>query len=212
MKNRSTLFDKLVCDGIITAGVKVCNSILSDMEVYGFIPQDEDDTALYSKKAIQLLDFNMKKTIVVSNRLAIVVEDYEGVGYNVKIQEKRIVHPILRAVQVQENGKEYNIPLNQVYIPKYMDKQAYIEFKSTTSYKGYGNGLLKLKGIQRKDEPVSYTYSPSEDEYLFIDSSSSNVRAVGNSFSVVCRRINPVTGNIVYDLFSSEELFLQSEL
>lgn len=209
MKNEN-LLDVLLCSGKIKSGIMVTTKLIPEMEVYGYIPLCNDERAIFADRAIFGLDFNMSNTIVVSNRLAIVYPDFSLGTYGTKLDKIRVVHPILKTIEMQENGKDYKLPLNILYIPQYINNQAYKEFKSAVVYKGYGNKLRQLEGISSKTNEelhqTEYSYTPKEEEFLFSDSSNHLVKAVGSEFCVVCRHINHVTGALTYELLQPEDL------
>lgn len=211
MKNN--LMDILHEEGTLYAGKMVSTSILPELEVYGFIPIDDDDRVIYNDDVMQLLDFKMENSLVVSNRLVIVCQDYVKYGSSTRIGEKRIVHPIVKKVSLQDNGKTYSIHLQQLHLPKFMKQDGYLEYRRCVVYRGYGNKLVKLEGISTKKNEatntVEYYYTPNSNELLFGDRLPEKPTAISSSFVVVCRRVNPVTGNVVFDLFNPEELFVK---
>lgn len=210
MKNN--LIDILHTEGSLTAGKMVCTSLLPELEVYGFIPIEENDRMIYNNDVVPLIDFKMQNTIVVSNRLVVVCQDYVK-GTLTRIEEKRIVHPITKKVSLQEDGKTYSIHLQQLYLPKFIGQEAYLEYKRCVVYRGYGNKLVKLEGIStRKNEDTNileYFYTPKCDELLFGNHLPEMSTAISSSFVVVCRRVNPVTGNIAFELFNPEEIYVK---
>lgn len=208
---KENLFDVLLCTGTLNSGAKVCSTLIPEMEIYGYIPMGEDDRSPYNSSPLLGLDFKMSNTLVVSNRLMVTYSDYNGL-MDSKIVNKRAVHPILKSVELQENGKNYELPLNKLYIPKYVFNDAYREFRRSVIYRGYGNKLRQLNGIivkqNEETHATEYYYKPEESEFLFHDTFGNEIKAVGSNFCVVCRYTNQVTGNLAYALFQPEDLVI----
>ena len=211
MSNFENILDILKHSLILRSRIIVSSTLIPEMEVYGFIPLFINNDTYLNTKSMPIIDFNMSNTIIVSNRLAITYTDYVEYGNNAKMDRIRIVHPILNIVQLQNNSKKYEIPLKTLYIPKYMDKIAYTEFRKAVVYTKSDYSLCKLEGISvnfnNNSKRNEYYYSPNNDEFLFCDIQD-QIKAVGNSFAVLCRHVNQVTGCLSYELFNPQDLIL----
>lgn len=219
---QDNLMDLLHTEGVVNAGTKVRTSVLNDMEIYGFIPMTSTGDFLSVSFKCQTVDFLMQNTKIVSDRLSIVHETFERRGGTSTVKvTKHEVHPILRCVHLQENSGNNRIPLRGLYIPQYRDDRFYLEYrKSVNPTVGSVARLERIVVVDEEDRSqprnpqtnelptiqVCY-YVPTENELLFGRDLDSPVRAVGEEFVVVCRRLNPVTGNSVLEVFNPEELY-----
>lgn len=219
---QDNLMDLLHTEGIVNAGMSVRTSVLNDMEIYGFIPITSTGDFLSISFKCQTVDFLMQNTKIVSDRLSIVHETFERRGGTSTVKvTKHEVHPILRCVHLQENGGNNRIPLRGLYIPQYRDDRFYLEYrKSVNPTVGSVARLERIVVVDEEDRSqprnpqtnelptiqVCY-YEPTDKELLFGRNIDSPVRAVGEEFVVVCRRLNPVTGNSVLEVFNPEELY-----
>lgn len=219
---QDNLMDLLHTEGVVNAGTNVRTSVLNDMEIYGFIPMTSTGDFLSVNFKCQTVDFLMQNTKIVSDRLSIDYETFERRGGTSTVKvTKHEVHPILRCVHLQENGGNNRIPLRGLYLPQYRDDRFYLEYrKSVNPTVGSVARLERIVVVDEEDRSqprnpqtnelptiqVCY-YEPTENELLFGRDLDSPVRAVGEEFVVVCRRLNPVTGNSVLEVFNPEELY-----
>lgn len=215
--------DLLHSEGVVNAGMNVRTSVLNDMEIYGFIPMTSTGDFLSTEFKSQTIDFLMNNVKIVSDRLSITYETIErrNCGRTIEKVTKHEVHPILRCVHLQENGSNHRVPLRGLYIPQYRDDRFYLEYrKSVNPTVGSVARLERIVVVDEEDRSqprnpqtnelptiqVCY-YEPTGKELLFGRDLDSPVRAVGEEFVVVCRRLNPVTGNSVLEVFNPEELY-----
>lgn len=214
--------DLLHSEGIVNAGMNVRTSILNDMEIYGFIPMTSTGDFLSVSFKSQTIDFLMQNTKIVSDRLSIIYNTFERRGGTSTVKvEKHEVHPILRCVHLQETGGNNRIPLRGLYIPQYRDDRLYLDYrKSVNPTIGSVTRLERVVVVDEEDRSMPRNpqtnelptiqvcyYEPKDNELLFGRNIDSPVRAVGEEFVVVCRRLNPVTGNSVLEVFNPEELY-----
>lgn len=219
---QDNLMDLLYSEGVLDAGMNVRTSVLNDMEIYGFIPMTSTGDFLSICFKSQTVDFLMQNTKIISDRLSIIHETIErrGGSSTVKV-EKHEVHPILRCVHLQENGGNNRIPLRGLYIPQYREDRFYLEYrKSINPTVGSVTRLERVVAVEEEDrlmprDPQTHEYPKIQvcyyetkgNEFLFSRNIDSPVRAVGEEFVVVCRRLNPITGNSILEVFNPEELY-----
>lgn len=226
MNNLENLMDYLHTEGSLMAGMPVCTNVVKDMEIYGFIPMSsEGDFLDTSKFKCQTVDFGMKDTLIASDRLSIIYDTMEKRGgYNMPPTRvtKHEVHPILRCVSLQPNEGKKDLPLRILYIPQYRSEPYYQSYRrNVIETPGNVEKLRRIKVIEepnrkKMQDPLNQEenptikvcyYEPNENELFFKRTILGDVRAVGEEFVVVCRRINSVTGNSVLELFNPEELY-----
>lgn len=221
---KENLMDLLHSEGQLNAGMQVRTNVLKDMEIYGFIPMTFVGDYLGISYKTQTVDMMMKNTIIVSDRLSVIFEKLEprNGGSFMSKAEKNEVHPIMRCVHLQENNKKLRLPLFGLYVPQFRYEKYYLDFrKNVVPVVGRAGSLPGVVVVEEEDRskpidpqhPEETTtvqvcyYELNENELLFGHNTHSQVRAVGEEFVVICRRLNPVTGNSVLEIFNPEELY-----
>lgn len=193
MKN---LNDLLYSVGVINKGQKVAMSMITKLEIHAFIPMCEYNGLEFMFKDMYDREPCLGKVDVYRNRIVHKVNEN---GHNI-VQR----YPIFSTVSlIAEN----DIPLTNLYIAKYWNEENTYK-KDIREYKEFlrhkrtriNNRLQEIK----EDENNNYVYKPNKDELFF--SSDSLVTAVANRFLVVCRRINEITGDLVFETYEPNEL------
>lgn len=190
------LKEMLQSGATIKAGQTVACKLVTEMNVWGFVPQ---------KKDCSDLDLNMADIRVLHNRLQVEpvdsVTNYGGVTVR-RMHSYRIYKSIRLAGEAEEK-----LPLREIRVTRLEGIRNYDINQSN----GGRPDLIKdarVSVVEEDDKKVGY-YQPAEGEVLMYDESRDDVvKATADSFLVVCNRINTVTGRVVYELYSAEDLCL----
>ncbi|MCR5362408.1 MAG: hypothetical protein K6E73_10450 [Bacteroidales bacterium] len=203
MKTKEPLMDMLHSEGMVMAGTKVQTTIITDMEIYGFVPLRESTDFLNETLNGILLDFTMKNTVIASDRLVI------------SMSGKNEVHPILRYVCLQENNANPTLPLFRLYVPEYRNDSKYLYYRRSIINPPVDRvaSLEKIQIVEKKDDEGNVLsqeafYQLEDNELVFKDRRNESPKAVGKRFSVVCRRLIPTTGSMQMEIYNPEELFI----
>lgn len=193
MKN---LNDLLYGVGEVNKGQKVATSLIAKLEIYAFIPMCEYNGIDFMFNEMFDGEPFLGKVDVYGNRI---VRKLKKNDYNV-VQR----YPIFSKVSLMT---ESHISLTNLYIAKYWNEAATYN-KNIKEYKDFlrsrrTNINNRLQGIE-KDENNNYVYKPNNDELFF--SCDNLVTAVADRYYVICRRINEVTGELIYEIYEPNEL------
>lgn len=221
MSKKENLMDILHCEGVIGIGTRVETSAIENMAIYGFIPMDLEGDFLSDPGVGKVLDFDSTKTMIASDRIMVPYKVRIKRGYSSDYiwEEQFDVHPIIDEVHLQENNKEYKLPLYGLYLPQYRNDPRYKKYRSLVkpdNERVSNVGNLENVSIEehtiREEEKEKIVkeafYTPKPEELLFTSYRRDRIKALASSFCVVCRRLNTVTGNNQLELFKPEELYV----
>lgn len=188
-----TLKDFLDTTGCIKKGMMVSMPLIPQMEVYGFVVIGKQEqaiemfcSAILEGKSDCILPLGPVE--VYGDRVV-----FKSVDKNMPTRL-----PIFSEVNRQEVAQ---LPLLNLYVPAFaLDKKSYYEYQKTQQqyYK-----VLKLPNVESVDGVCMYNLTP--EDYVF--SSHSVFKGVGDDFRVICRRINGVTGEILYEICSPDDVY-----
>ncbi len=183
MKN---LKESLLESGNLDCKCKVSTELVKDMEVYGFVPS-----------YIETLMLPLGQAVVCSNRVV------------VSINGSYVRFPIYQTVSRCESEM---LSMEKLYVPSlFFNENSSVQLCYQYYFKGGNTDNLRKISQNYKVRDVveiegKWYYKNHPQDWLF--TSESPIRAVADDFLVVCRRINSVTGVIVYEIFKPEDLVI----
>lgn len=179
----------------VMAGSMVACKLIPQMEVVGFVPMKETDC---------YLDLGMMDTRVVANRVVVNPQEEKPSHYDGMTFPKAIPYPIYKAITL--NQEERQVPLRFLRV---ISREGGSRYYSEYQMKGVVRPQLfkdeKLVEVTN-DGVVMPHYKMDPGEYTFYENGSEVIKAVASCFEVLCRRINMVTGCLVYELYNAEDL------
>lgn len=186
-----TLKEKLLKNGIIQKGQIVGGILIPKMEVYGFVGYNAYLKVRTKERLGDMLDISLFESRIVVDR---VVLRYFGDNYH--------TYPIFSEAYITETEKE--LELEYTFVHNLSSSKDYIDY-IRKSYKHVN--LQKIKSLSPNiflGENNILHYRVPVGEIIM---QNSNIYGVADSFLVLCRYINSVTGNISYAFFEPEDLF-----
>lgn len=185
---KETLQEIFEKDSVLKSGIFVGNSLIPEMEVYGFIPYYNPSDFLSVNPEIAGLNMNMADISIMADRLC-------SAGN---------IHPIYKFVERQDAGLQpFKGILYTLYIPRFRENKDYKEY-CRRRYSHY-NAVQKLERVSL--EGNIFYYTTIHNEYLFKNYLSTGPCAASECFLVICRHINSITGRLCYELFSPVDLY-----
>ena len=190
-----SLKDFLDTTGCIKKGMMVSMPLIPQMVVYGFVVIGKQEqaiemfcSAILEGKSYCILPLGPVE--VYGDRVL-----FKSVDKNMP---NRL--PIFSEVNRQEVAQ---LPLLNLYVPAFaLDKNKKSIYSSYQQQKKQYKAL-ELPNVESVDG--TYVYNLSPEDYVF--SSHSIFKGVGEDFRVICRRINGVTGEILYEICSSDDVY-----
>lgn len=186
--------DELKC------GLEVNHTLSKKMVIYGFVPvYKKDEFITFDDDLLPMNEFHICCNVLTSKRF----DDYTN-------KYKTVTKPIFDIVKVCDKSEK--LILNEIYEPELTNTQPN-EYSKMRSYRNtrFSKKYSRPEIIEKStSDPQQYLYNTTRGEYLFLDHNN-DVRGVGNDFMVICRYINPVTGQIDFSMFRPDELFCESE-
>ena len=183
MKN---LKESLLEKGNLDCGCKVSMKLVDEMEAYGFVPS-------YSESFMLPLG----QVTVCSNRVVACLN-----GAYVRF-------PIFQSIS---HCDDEMLLMKDLYVPSlFFSEKISVQRCFQTFFKsGSSDELRKISQYYRVSDVVEvegkWYYKIKPQNWLF--TSESPIRAVADDYLVVCRRINSVTGVIVYETYRPEDLVI----
>lgn len=181
MKN---LKESLLEKGNLDSECKVSSKLIGEMEIYGFVP--------YSHELIML---PLGQVIACSDRVVM------------PINESYIRIPIYPKITRCDEEK---LLIEKLYLPSLVFSESeYVKQWFRDYFKRGDSGNLRKISRQVRDVVEiegKWYYKIKPQNWLF--TSESPIRAVADDFLVVCRRVNTVTGVIVYEAYRPEDLVI----
>lgn len=183
MKN---LKESLLEKGNLNCDCKVSTKLVGEMEIFGFVP--------YSHESISIIP-PLGQVIACSDRIIL------------SINESNIRIPIYQTIA---RCDEEMLLAENLYIPSlFFSENKYVQQWFKDYFKRRNDSTLRKISNQVHDVVEvegRWYYKMNPQNWLFI--SESPIRAVADDFLVVCRRINNVTGVIVYETYRPEDLVI----
>lgn len=170
---------------IIKKGDKVYNTLTGELEVYGFVvPTVTNKKEDFLPSAV---------SVIVGGNIMF----YDCNGCYIR----GFVYPVVQAVKEDEE-----ISFKRLYMPemKMLNKSSEITKYDEWYIKGKSHMLETLPKVEKRGVDY-YVVLASQGDYHF--KSNSDLHALYKRFSVICRRINKITGEISCEIYDPEDLY-----
>lgn len=188
----------------LESGMWVGSHLITEMEIYGFIPYINSDNSVLEYKTSHIM-LNLNNVTVTSDRAVFAIEKRSSV---LRMETEYIVHPIMRKIMIGNDTK--SIMLKDLYMLNMCLDVNYQKLRNGRLMKKDYMKILSLSDQIVLDDDCMY-YITKKDEILMYKKKiypQDKVSAVASYFLVVCRYINPITGIISYSVFPPEDLIL----
>lgn len=190
-----SLKDFLDATGCIKKGIMVSMPLIPQMEVYGFVVLGKQEQAIemfYSEKPDVKSDciLPLGKVGIYSDRVL-----FKSADSNMSTRL-----PIFSEVNRPDVAQ---LPLLNLYVPAFaFDKKQRGIYRSFQLQKQQYKAS-ELSNVESVNGTWMYNLNP--EDYVF--SSHSVFKGVGDDFRIICRRINGVTGEILYEIYSPDDVY-----
>lgn len=183
----------LVCK----AGQMVSTPLFPQMEVFGFVPMKETD---------RYLDFNMRDTRIVANRVVVAPQEEKPDVFGGTSIKRIGVYPIYKVIETSEVTQK--LPLRFLRIMEMEGNKYYDDYQRKGERAAYVKSPKVIMEKNEEDERPVLFYQLEKGELVLKDAENLSIKCVTSCFLVLCRRINTITGCITYELYNPEDLVL----
>lgn len=198
----------------LSNGMKVCSSLMQDMEVIGYVNSCTDDNVISDLKwyssQVQLntiVNHSNQSQIVCSNHLYQILPSPNGK----ELKYQGFLSPIYPKIVLSE--KEWNINVESLHIPSLRSNMLYFKIKAR-----FGTGVtVNRRMLQQANFPDTITAEEGKAIYhipmgaMLCMDKEGQIRGVGENILALCRYVLPSTGVVNYAQFELTELFITED-
>lgn len=180
---------------ICKAGQIVSTPLFPQMEVFGFVPMKETD---------RYLDFNMRDTRIVANRVVVAPQEEKPDIFGGTSIKRIGVYPIYKVIGTSE--AEQKLPLRFLRVIAMEGNKYYEDYQRKGERAAYVKSPKVIMEKNDEDERPVLFYQLDKGDLVLKESEELPIKCVTPCFLVLCRRINTITGCMTYELYNPEDL------
>lgn len=180
---------------ICKAGQIVSTPLFPQMEVFGFVPMKETD---------RYLDFNMRDTRIVANRVVVAPQEEKPDVFCGSSIKRIGVYPIYKVIESSVSTQK--LPLRFLRIVEMEGNKYYDDYQRKGERAAYVKSPKVVMEKNEEDERPVLFYQLEKGEVVLKDAENQPVKCITPCFMVLCRRINTITGCLTYELYNPDDL------